>query len=161
MPRTEERRAEDSTKWMTIASSSSWRPHRGIPCTTLQQLTNKFALSHIYTHMTFELFTHIAPGGSLEHIHICLPSSRLERLPPGLQSSGSSYFPSGGTCFPTKTSITNNTSQTRKGRSTKGGSHQAGPTWQNSYVECGYCFKFGHYEAECRKKKSESAFTSR
>ena len=30
-----------------------------------------FALSHIYTHMTFKLFTHMAPRGSLEHIHMC------------------------------------------------------------------------------------------
>ena len=80
-------------------------------CTQLRSLTNirnttlqhsiKFALSHIYTNMTFGLFTHIAPGGSLEHIHICVPSSRSGRLPPGLQSSGSSHVPSGGTCFPT------------------------------------------------------------
>ena len=66
-----------------------------------QHFSNKFALSHIYTNMTFGLFTHIAPGGSLEHIHICVPSSRSGRLPPGLQSSGSSHVPSGGTCFPT------------------------------------------------------------
>ena len=71
--------------------------------TTLQQLNNRqsnIALSHIYTNMTFGLFTHIAPGGgSLEHIHICVPSSRSGRLPPSLQSS--SRVPSGGTCFPT------------------------------------------------------------
>ena len=81
-------------------------------CTQLRSLTNihnsttttnfnKFALSHIYTNMTFGLFTHIAPGLSLEHIHICVPSNRSGRLLPGLQSSGSSHFPSGGTCFPT------------------------------------------------------------
>ena len=63
--------------------------------------TNKFALCHIYTNMTFRLFTHIAPRGSLEHIHICVPSSQSGKLPPGLQSSGSSHFSSGGTCFPT------------------------------------------------------------
>ena len=62
---------------------------------------HKLALSHIYTHMTFGLFTHIAPRGSLEHILICVPSSQSGRLPPGLQSSGSSHFPSGGICFPT------------------------------------------------------------
>ena len=64
-------------------------------------LHTKLALSHIYTHMTFGLFTHIAPRGSLEHIHICIPSNRSGRLPPGLQSSGSSHFPFGGTCFST------------------------------------------------------------
>ena len=67
---------------------------------TLQQL-NKFVLSHIYTNMTFKLFTHVAPRGSLEHIHICVPSNRSGRSPPGLQSSGSSNFPSRGTYFPT------------------------------------------------------------
>ena len=61
----------------------------------------RVALSHIDTNMTFGLFTHIAPGGCLEHIHICVPSSRSGRLPPGLQSFGSSHVPSGGTCFPT------------------------------------------------------------
>ena len=69
--------------------------------TTSLQHTHKFALSHIYTNMTFELFTHIARRGFLEHIHICVPFSRSGRLPPGLQSSGSSHVPSGGTCFPT------------------------------------------------------------
>ena len=48
--------------------------------------------------MPFELFTHM---GSLEHIHICVPSSRSGRLLSGLQSSGSTHFPSGGTRFPT------------------------------------------------------------
>ena len=33
-----------------------------------QQLPIKFALGHIYTNMTFGLFTNIAPVGSLEHI---------------------------------------------------------------------------------------------
>ena len=65
------------------------------------QLLNKLALSHIYTHMTFGLFTHIAPGGYIEHIHISVPYNRSGRLPPGLQSSGSSHIPSGGTCSPT------------------------------------------------------------
>ena len=27
-------------------------------------------------------------------------------------------------------------------------------------AQCGYCDKFSHYEGECRKKKSELAFTS-
>ena len=51
---------------------------------------NYFALSHIYTHMTFGLFTHMAPIGSLEHNHVCVPSNRSGRSPPGLRSSGSS-----------------------------------------------------------------------
>ena len=50
---------------------------------------NCFALSHIYTHMTFGLFTHVAPRGSLEHIHICVPSNRSGGSPPGLRSSSS------------------------------------------------------------------------
>ena len=41
------------------------------------------------------------------------------------------------------------------------GSHHAGPSKQKNSVQCGYCGKFDHYEAKCRKKKSESAFTSR
>ena len=61
------------------------------------QLHTIFALSHIYTHMTFGLFTHMAPRGSLEHIHICVPSNLSGRSPPGLLS-----FPSGGNCFPTE-----------------------------------------------------------
>ena len=35
------------------------------------------------------------------------------------------------------------------------------PNRQKNSIQCGYCGKFGHYEAKCRKKKSESAFTSR
>ena len=67
------------------------------------QLHNKLARSHIYTHMTFRLFTHIALGAlSLEHIHLSVPSCRTGRLPPGLQSSGSDHVPSGWTCFPTE-----------------------------------------------------------
>ena len=41
-------------------------------------------LGHIYTNMTFGLFTNIAPVGSLEHIYIYVPSSD-ERFSPGLQ----------------------------------------------------------------------------
>ena len=47
-------------------------------------LTIKFALGHIYTSMTFGLFTNMAPMGSLEHIYIYVPSSG-ERFSPGLQ----------------------------------------------------------------------------
>ena len=47
---------------------------------TLQQLYN---ISHIYTHITFRLFTHIAPGASLERIHICVPSSRSGEVTTG------------------------------------------------------------------------------
>ena len=56
--------------------------------TPLQQ--KRFALSHIYTHMTFGLFTHMVPRGSLEHIHVCVPYNRSGGSPPGLRSSGSS-----------------------------------------------------------------------
>ena len=42
-----------------------------------------FALSHIYTHMTFGLFTYMAPRGSLEHIHICFPSNRSREVTTG------------------------------------------------------------------------------
>ena len=37
--------------------------------------------------MTFGLVTHMAPKGSLEHIHISVPFNRSGRSPPGLQSS--------------------------------------------------------------------------
>ena len=40
------------------------------------------------------------------------------------------------------------------------GSFHAGPSRQNS-TECGYCGKIGHHEEECRKKKCDSASTSR
>ena len=43
----------------------------------------------------------------------------------------------------------------------KRGSHHARPSRQNHSAEYGYCGKFNHYEVECRKKKSESALTSR
>ena len=49
-----------------------------------------FALSHIYTHMTFGLFTHMASRSSLAHIHVCVPSKRSGGSPPVLRSSGSS-----------------------------------------------------------------------
>ena len=51
--------------------------------------TNCFALSHIYTHMTFGLFTHVASRGSLAHIHVCVSSKPVQRSPPDLRSSGS------------------------------------------------------------------------
>ena len=44
--------------------------------TTMFNLHNRVALSHIYTHMTFRLFTHIAPGSSQAHIHICVHFGR-------------------------------------------------------------------------------------
>ena len=43
----------------------------------------------------------------------------------------------------------------------KKGSFQAGPSWQINHVECDYCGKFGQHDKQCRKKKTESAFTSR
>ena len=70
-----------------------------------QQLPIKFALGHIYTNMTFGLFTNIAPVGSLEHIYIYVPSIRGEVLT-GPATSGSSHFPSGGTCFLTNSPFT-------------------------------------------------------
>ena len=60
----------------------------------------KFAVGHIYTNMTFGLFTNIALVGSQEHIYIYVPSIRGEVLT-GPATSGSSHFPFGGTCFPT------------------------------------------------------------
>ena len=66
-----------------------------------------FALSHIYTYMTFGLFIHMAPRGSQEHIYIyvSLPIGRTDQhrilghlvLP---------NFPSGGTYFPTNSPFT-------------------------------------------------------
>ena len=40
------------------------------------------------------------------------------------------------------------------------GSFHSGPSRQNA-TKCGYCRKLGHQEEECRKKKRESASTSR
>ena len=60
----------------------------------------KFAVGHIYTNMTFGLFTNIALVGSQEHIYIYVPSIRGEVLT-GPATSGSSHFSFGGTCFPT------------------------------------------------------------
>ena len=61
-----------------------------------------FSLGHIYTNMTFGLFTNIAPVGSQEHIYIYVASIHGEVLT-GPATSGSSHFPSGGTCFLTQT----------------------------------------------------------
>ena len=47
---------------------------------------NYFALSHIYTHMTFGLFTHMAPRGSLRtHSRMCPFQTRSGRSPPVLR----------------------------------------------------------------------------
>ena len=35
-------------------------------------------------------------------------------------------------------------------------SNYDGPNRENNPTQCGYCDKFGHYEAKCQKKKSES-----
>ena len=72
--------------FLSLTLSNSTQLHSVTNIHNFTTTYHSFALSHIYTHMTFGLFTHIAPGGSLEHIHICVPSSRL---PLGLQSSGS------------------------------------------------------------------------
>ena len=63
--------------------------HTHCTTTNVQQLLTVFALSHIYTQMTFGLFTHMAPRGSLGHIYICVPFNRSKGLPSGLRSSGS------------------------------------------------------------------------
>ena len=70
----------------------------------IQQHTTKIALGHIYTNMTFGLFTKVASMGSQEHIYIYVPSIGGEVLT-GPATSGSSHFPSGGTCFPTYTNM--------------------------------------------------------
>ena len=44
---------------------------------------SKFALSHIYTNMTFRLFTNIAPMDSQKHIYEYVPSSG-EHSSPGM-----------------------------------------------------------------------------
>ena len=47
-------------------------------CTNKENDNNsyyKFALSHIYTNMTFQLFTNIAPMDSQKHIYEYVPSS--------------------------------------------------------------------------------------
>ena len=51
--------------------------------------------------MTFGLFTHMAPRGSIEHIHVCVPSKWSGGSLPVLLN-----FPSGGTCFPTNSPFT-------------------------------------------------------
>ena len=67
-------------------------------CHQLYIIYIKFSLGHIYTNMTFRLFTNIASVNSLEHICIYVPSIRGEVLTRPT-TSGSSHFPSGGTCF--------------------------------------------------------------
>ena len=69
-----------------------------------------FALGHIYTNMTFKVFTNVAPMGSLEHIYIYVPSSG-EGFSPSLHYpvmtrsfSPGTHIPSGGTEFLTPTS---------------------------------------------------------
>ena len=69
--------------------------------TTSNNINYKFSLSHIYTNMTFGLFTHLAPGLFRTYSHEC-PFRPVGEDTPGLQTSGSSQVPSGGTCFPTK-----------------------------------------------------------
>ena len=77
----------------TKATTSSSLSHSlSLYTVTLYIIIIKFSLGHIYTNMTFGLFTNIAPVDSLEHICIYVPSIRPA-------TSGSSHFPSGGTCF--------------------------------------------------------------
>ena len=66
-----------------------------------------FALSHIYTHMTFGLFTHMTPRGPTRaHLHMCpLPISREDHRR-ALDHPVLLNFPSGGTCFPTNSPLT-------------------------------------------------------
>ena len=72
-------------------------------CIAITPTTTLFALGHIYTNMTFGLFTNIAPNGLTETcLHIC-PIIRSEVLT-GPTSSGSPrafIIPSGGTEIPT------------------------------------------------------------
>ena len=65
--------------------------------------------------MTFGLFTNIALVGSLEHIYIYVPSIRGEVLTEPA-TSGSSHFPSGGTCFLTGASSKKRARGRREGR---------------------------------------------
>ena len=59
---------------------------RAIQLLTKNATTTKmFALSHIYTYMTFGLFIHMAPRGSREHI----PSNRSDGSTSDPRSSGS------------------------------------------------------------------------
>ena len=53
--------------------------------------------------MTFRLFTDIAKGGSLEHIHICVPFQPVGEVTTG--PSVIRFFPSVGTSFPTLGSV--------------------------------------------------------
>ena len=92
----------------------------------LSNTTKLFALSHIYTHMTFGLFTNIASRALGKHIHKYVPASgslsgyiRHPAPRPGSSSSGSDTgyssfgssfpipghptIPSGGTVIPTQT----------------------------------------------------------
>ena len=72
--------------------------------TYLQMCNNNFtfALSHIYTHMTFRLFTLMAPKGPTRtHLHMCLLPIGREDHHRALDHPVLLYFPSGGTCFPT------------------------------------------------------------
>ena len=73
---------------------------RQLLTTKMQQQHFMFALSHIYTHMTFGLFAHMAPRCPQEHIYICVPSNRLGGTSPGLRSSGSPKLPIRRDLFP-------------------------------------------------------------
>ena len=56
----------------------------------------KFSLGHIYTNMTFQLFTNVAPLGSLEHIYIYVPFIRGEVLTGVVKIFGHERKPEGG-----------------------------------------------------------------
>ena len=53
------------------------------------------------------------------------------------------------------------TKNARGGASRRRGCNHVVPSRQNNSAQCGYCGKFDHYEAEYRKKKSESTLTRR
>ena len=59
-----------------------------------------FALSHIYIHMTFGLFTLMAPRGPQEHIYTCVSFQSVGRITTGL--SGSPKLPIRRDLFPNK-----------------------------------------------------------
>ena len=68
----------------------------------VQQHNYVFALSHIYTHMTFVLFTHMAPKGAhkntFTYVSLLIGQEVFHQV---LDNPIQHNFPFGGTCFPT------------------------------------------------------------
>ena len=110
LPRFATRRLQQRQQPLPFSLSSLYTVSLSIIATTIiiqptLIISIKFALGHIYTNMTFGLFTNIALVGSLKHICIYVPSIRGEVLTRPT-TSGSSHFPSGGTCFLTNSPFT-------------------------------------------------------